>query len=267
MESTGHCGCGCCTCSCEAGSSHGGGLLSGDRRRQLGTIFLAASSTHVMLPDGAYTALSVLLPWCRGATGTALGGGGLELHGWWLAHQPHHYHPLPQELQGLNGFQQVSAQLTGSACSPAAASHHTVHRCLWPLVSWHGSSFPFLAGLLLLGCSCLEVAPFLEVSLAGWVSTALGLSWACMEGGWLVYWPHGHHSLPQRMQGLDGFQQVSAQLTDIARLPAAAGSCASSSWLCLCRCLKPLTSLHGSSFPFLTGMLLVGCSCLKVYPL
>jgi len=194
-------------------------------------------------------------------------GGGLELHGWWLAHQPHHYHPLPQELQGLNGFQQVSAQLTGSACSPAAASHHTVHRCLWPLVSWHGSSFPFLAGLLLLGCSCLEVAPFLEVSLAGWVSTALVLSWACMEGGWLVYWPHGHHSLPQRMQGLDGFQQVSAQLTDIARLPAAAGSCASSSWLCLCRCLKPLTSLHGSSFPFLTGMLLVGCSCLKVYPL
>lgn len=88
-----------------------------------------------------------------------------------------------------------------------------------------------------------------------------------LHGGRLVYWPRCHHSLPQRMQGLYGFQQVSAQLTDIARLPAAAGSCASSSWLCLCRCLKPLTSLHGSSFPFLTGMLLVGCSCLKVYPL
>lgn len=117
---------------------------------------------------------------CPGAVGQQA-----QRWGWvGAAHQPHHYHPLPQELQGLNGFQQVSAQLTGSACSPAAASHHTVHRCLWPLVSWHGSSFPFLAGLLLLGCSCLEVAPFLEVSLAGWVSTALGLSWACMEGGW-----------------------------------------------------------------------------------
>jgi len=83
MESTGHCGCGCCTCSCEAGSSHGGGLLSGDRRRQLGTIFLAASSTPVMLPDGAYAALSVLLPWCRGATGTALGGGRSCMDGGW----------------------------------------------------------------------------------------------------------------------------------------------------------------------------------------
>lgn len=132
------------------------------------------------------------------------------------------------------------------------------------LLAWQ--QLPLLSSFAAAGLLMPGGRPFLG-GVTGWVGKHSTRAELGMHGARLVYWPHGHHSLPQRMQGLDGFQQVSAQLTDIARLPAAAGSCASSSWLCLCRCLKPLTSLHGSSFPFLTGMLLVGCSCLKVYPL
>jgi len=66
---TGCCGQGCCWYSCDSGSLRSGELLSRDVCRQLGTVFLAASSFHAVLPGGASPPLSVLLAWGQEAAG------------------------------------------------------------------------------------------------------------------------------------------------------------------------------------------------------